>query len=229
MLKKRLIYGNGSMAKVYCSYLRNVVELCGFIVDDCCIDKNNDEFCSLPLVPLSKAKKIFNPRLYDITVAVGYREMNELRKQKTNDLKNRGYSIAGYIDTHFILHDDVAIGEGCVILENVSIHPGSRIGDGVFIAGNNNIGHDCFINDYCWINGGVSIAGGTTVGECSFLGVNSTLTNGITIGKKNFISAGAIINRNTDNDAVYLSESAVKFKLNSNKFLTFTQNIHQQN
>jgi sugar O-acyltransferase (sialic acid O-acetyltransferase NeuD family) len=218
---KTVVYGNGAMAKVLYSYARHSMNICGFTVDDSCIPANSDSFCNLPLVPLSKIQETFDPEECQMIIAVGFLDMNELREKKYLELKSKGYVFSTYIHESVLIHDDVTIAENCIILDHVSIHPGCRIGQGTFITSNVNVGHDCFVGPYNWINAGVSIAGGCHIGQGCFWGVNSSTAENIDIGKHNFIAANTLINKNTKDNEVYLSEPGQLFRLSSKSFLNF--------
>lgn len=213
------------MAKVLYSYAKDVFNVCGFTVDDCCINGADKEFCSLPLIPFSEVETKFNPQKYKMISSVGFLEMNELREKKYIEAKEKGYDFVNYIDKTVKIHDEVEIEENCIILDFVSIHPGTKIRKGTFISGNVNIGHGCIIESYNWINAGVSMAGFCNIGKGCFFGVNSSVANGVKIGEKNFIAAGTVINKDTNNDEVYISEPSQLFRLSSDKFLKFANII----
>jgi sugar O-acyltransferase (sialic acid O-acetyltransferase NeuD family) len=220
---KTVIYGNGGMAKVLFSYARSSMNIVGFTVDDACIPDSNVGFLGLPLSPFSRIEKEYPPASHNIIVAVGFIEMNGLRARKSLELEQKGYGFASYIDESVHMHDDVAIEENCMILDHVSIHPGSRIGRGTFISSNVNLGHDCIVGPYNWINSGVAIAGTCTIGEGCFFGVNASASHGLRIGAHNFIAANTLVNKHTEEDQVYLSEPGQLFRLKSKSFLKFSQ------
>ena len=220
---KVVIYGNGAMARVLCSYAQRTMNIAGFTVDDACINGNDGRFLGLPLVPFSRLRDIFDPACHQLIIAVGFLEMNELRNRKYLEVKEMGYTFASYVHDSVMIHDDLIIEENCIILDHVSIHPGSRIGHGTFISSNVNIGHDCDIGPLNWINSGVSIAGGCHAGSGCFFGVNSSTGHGLRIGSHNFIAANTFINKNTNDDEVYLSEAGQRFPMSSHSFLTFAR------
>ena len=222
---KIIIYGNGAMAKVLYSYARSCFDVCGFTVDDCCIKEGENDFCSLPLVGFSKVQEKFDPKEYKMISSVGFLDMNELREKKYDEAKAKGYGFASYIDKSVKIHDGVVIEENCIILDFVSIHPNSIIKKGTFISSNVNFGHDCAIGAYNWINAGVSMAGCCKVGKGCFFGVNATLANGVKLGERNFIAAGTVVNKETKDDEVYISEPSQLFRLSSKKFLKFANII----
>ena len=221
---KIVIYGNGAMAKVLFSYARDSFAVAGFTVDGACIAAGVDTFCGLPLVAFDKLVGEFPPQTHKMIVAVGFSEMNELRVRKYNEARDRGYNFESYIHRSVIRHIDVEIGENTVILDQVSIHPGSRIGKNTFISSNVNIGHDCIVGSGNWINAGVALAGGVETGENCFFGVNSSVSQGVRVGAGNFIGANAFIAYSTGADEVYLSEPGKLLpRMKSKAFLKFSR------
>ncbi|MDM8564767.1 acetyltransferase [Candidatus Halobeggiatoa sp. HSG11] len=217
---KIIIYGNGAMARVVYSYIRHNMEVCGFTVDDSCINQNN--FCELPLIPFSKVEYQFSPKIYKMLIAVGFVDMNELRNIKYQEAKHKGYQFVSYVHDSVFQHDDMLIAENCIILDFVSIHPGTTVGHSTFISSNTNIGHDCNIDHSNWINSGVAIAGSCQIGSGCFFGVNSSVGNDINIGNQNFIAANTFISKNTKDNEVYLSEVGQHLKMQSKRFLKFS-------
>lgn len=219
---KTVIYGNGSIARLVFSFIKAARNVSGFFVDDACISAGTHRFCGLPLVSLSEAGQVFNPEEYEVIVAVGFLAMNDVRKKKTDQLALMGYKIGSYIHESVLIHEGVSIGRGSIILDHVSIHPGTNIGEGVFISSNVNVGHDCKVGQYGWINSGVSFAGGCNIGEQCFFGVNASTANDISVGKKNFVGASTFVGKNTDDDAVFISEQGQQFPMGSQAFLRFS-------
>jgi len=218
---KIVIYGNGAMARLLFSYARHTMEVCGFSVDDSCIAERAETFCGLPLVPFSKVQDVFDPKSHRMITSVGFIEMNDLRQQKHVEGKQKGYLFESYLHESVFIHDDVCIEENCIILDHVSIHPGCKIGAGTFISSNVNIGHDNVIGPYSFVTSGVSIAGGCQIGPGCFFGVNSSLAHGIEVGARNFIGANTLVNKNTRDNEVYVSEPGQLFRLKSKSFLKF--------
>ena len=220
---KIVIYGNGAMARVLFSYARHSMNICGFTVDDSCVANGSDAFCSLPLVPFSKVQEAFNPKEYQLIVAMGFIDMNDLREKKYIEAKKKGYLFTSYVHESVLIHDDVSIDENCIILDYVSIHPCCKIGQGTFISSNVNIGHTCIIGASNWINSGVSIAGGCHIGSGCFFGVNSSVGHDVNVGTRNFVAANTLLNKDTNDNEVYLSEPGQLFRLKSKSFLKFSR------
>ena len=218
---KTIIYGNGAMARVLASYLKSKSDLVGFTVEDRFLQVGEVFFNGLPIVPFSQVERTFTPTVHRILIVVGFSEMNDVRKRVAEEAKKKGYELGSFIHESVIIHDDVKIGENTIILDQVAIHPGSTIGDNTFIASNVSIGHDCHICANNWINSGVSMGGYCKVGEGSFFGVNATLSDAVSIGKKCFIGANTLINKDTGDETVYISEAGQLFPMKSSRFLKF--------
>ncbi len=217
-----LIYGNGAMAKVLHSYLRHEVDVAAFTVDDACIADGQDEFCGRPLIPFSKVQDICSPTEHKMIAGMGFVQMNQLRERKYQEARGKGYSFINYVHPSVVKHDDVEIEENCVILDHVCIHPGCRIGRGTFISSNANLGHDCRVGPHNWINSGVTIAGNVTIGQGCFFGVNASVGDNCRLGAMNFIAANTFVGRDTEDEAVYLSDPGQLFRLKSRSFLRFS-------
>lgn len=218
---KTIIYGNGATARLLHSYARHEMDVVAFTVDDACMTGADAEFLGLPLVPFSQVSERFPPATHHMLIAIGYLEMNALRARKHHEALEKGYHLPSFIHASVLRHDDVLIEDGCIILDHVSIHPGCRIGRGTFISSNVNLGHDCHIGAYGWINAGIALAGGCQVGEACFFGVNASAAHGLRIGARNFIAANTLINKDTLDDQVFLSEAGQLFRLKSSAFLKF--------
>lgn len=219
MKEKLIIYGNGQMALMLYHFAKVDYEVVGFTVDKDLIDKTLIE--DKPVIDFNSIQEKFSAENHKMIIAVGYVEMNDIRQQRYLTAKNIGYEFINYIHPTTSINECI-IGENNIILDYVSIHPGTNIGNSNFISSNTNIGHGCFIGDACWINAGVGIGGETKLGNNCFLGINATASQGITISPKTFIGANALVNKDTENNSVYLTQNAEKFRLNSEQFLNFS-------
>lgn len=218
-----IIFGNGAMARIAYAYARHDQEIAGFTVDDACIAAGETHFCGLPLVPFSKVTQHFPPARYQMLIAIGFLEMNGLRLRRYAEASARGYRFSRYVHPSVMLHDDLVIGDNSIILDHVSIHPGSQIGHSCFISSNVNLGHDCQLAPGNWINSGVAIAGGCQIGEGCFFGVNASVANDLKVGARNFIAANTLLNKSTVADQVFISEPGLLFRMQSTEFLKFSR------
>ena len=106
---------------------------------------------------------------------------------------------AQYTNYHTAIHKSsiisptVKIGEGTVIMPNVSCNADTIIGKHVILNTGACIDHDCEIADFVHISPNASLAGNVTVGECSHIGIGASIIQGIKIGKNVTIGAGTVV------------------------------------
>ncbi len=216
---KLIIYGNGQMARMFLHFARLAYEVVAFTVDRSVLTETSIE--GLPVVAFEELESLYPVADHFLITAVGYREMNELRAQKYQEGRARGYAFASYVHPSVVRHACVTVGENTIILDHVALHPYTSIGNSVFIASNASIGHGCTIGDHCWINSGVSIGGETRIGEATFLGINATVSDNIQIERQCFVGANTLVTRDTQAEEVYVSPSGERFPMTSRAFLQF--------
>jgi sugar O-acyltransferase (sialic acid O-acetyltransferase NeuD family) len=217
-----LIYGNGATARLVHSFVRRSQSVIGFTVDDHVLGGETN-FCGRPILPFSTIEAACPPGTCRMLIAVGYRDMNQLRLRKYAEAKAKGYRFAAYVDPGLVRHDDVTIGENAIVLDHTSIHAGCRIGDSVFISSNVNLGHDCMLGDGVWVNSGVALGGACTVGKGAFFGVNSCAAQGISIGDYAYIGANTLAAKDVARGAVLISPAGADFRLKSHDFQRFSR------
>ena len=125
-MKKRervVIFGDGNMGQVAHFYLTHdsPYEVAAFTVDAKHIQ--GQQFQGLALVPFEEILESYPPDCYCMLVALGYRKVNEVRAQKYNEAKAKGYELISYVSTRSVMWGDTKIGENCFILENQTIQP----------------------------------------------------------------------------------------------------------
>lgn len=208
--KKIIIIGNTSNAKLAHYYFSNDTDynVIAFSVDEQYI--NEKEFCNLPVVAFKNIENYYPPSSYDAFVAIGYTDMNNLRKKMYNLTKEKGYNLPNYISSKCSFLTQELIGDNNLILEDNTIQPFVLIGSNNVFWSGNHIGHDVVIKDHCFITSHVVISGFTIIENNCFLGVNSTFRDAITIKEYSLIGAGASIMKSTDSEGVYLAPKPIK-------------------
>ena len=110
------------------------------------------------------------------------------------------------------------------VLNSSDINTGSQIFPNSFIGVNSLIGSNCIINtgaiiehdtrisDNCHISVGAIICGNTKIGENCFIGTNAVIQHGIIIGKNVTVGSLAFVNKDCENDSVYIGIPAKKKK-----------------
>jgi sugar O-acyltransferase (sialic acid O-acetyltransferase NeuD family) len=216
MKKKQLvIIGLSNNAKIAAFYFNRDTEynVIGFAVDK--EFKNIEEFYNLPVFEIEKLKELYSPSDTEAFVAVGYNDMNEIRKSLYQRIKNIGYVLPNYISPKCSYLSDETIGDNNFILEDNTIQPFVKIGSNNVFWSGNHIGHDVEIGDHNFITSHVVISGFTKIKNSCFIGVNATLRDDIIVADKTLIAAGSIIMTNTNEEDVYLPPKSVLFKKKS--------------
>lgn len=213
MKKKLIIFGTGQIAEEVFNYFEKDTDykVEAFTVDDVFLKKKN--FLNRPVVPFSKVERKYSPKFYDMFVAIGYTDLNQLRYKKYIESKKKGFNLASYVSSKASIIGGQKIRENCMILENTTIQTTAKIGNNVFIWSNNLIGHHVQLKNNTYIAGNCVIAGSSVLGEFSFMGVNSTIAHGVRIGKNCFIGANTYINKNISYNTVSVSENSKTYKI----------------
>jgi sugar O-acyltransferase (sialic acid O-acetyltransferase NeuD family) len=115
------------------------------------------------------------------------------------------------------LSPSIQIGEGSVIMANVSINSSSFLGKHTIVNTNASVDHDCLIEDYVHLSPNVALAGNVKVGEGTHIGIGSSVIQGITIGKWAIIGAGSVIIRDVPDYAVIVGNPGKVIKYNYEK------------
>lgn len=160
----------------------------GFTVDQAFL--KSDTLQGLPVVAWERLESCFPPAQVKLLGPVSYRRLNELRKVRHLEGKQRGYGFASFIHPASLVYAS-DIGENCLILEGNVIQPFAWIGKGVIIWSGSIIGHHAVIGDYCFLSSQVGVGAGARLGERCFLGGKVGVDPGVQIGEASFLSSGA--------------------------------------
>ena len=223
-MSKIVVFGAGQIAEIVYHYMSSDSdhEIVAFTVDGDRLNLNEKELFGIPIVPFDDVVHLYPPSEYEMFIAIGYNDLNQLRSEKYNQAKEKGYRLASYVSSKASLVGPVEIGENCFILENQTLQL-TKIGNNVTIWSGNHIGHHSTIGDHCWISSAVCVSGNVTIEPYCFVGVNATLGNNITIGKQSFIGAGSLIIKNVQGKSVFIEDQTKKYALDSTRFLQLSK------
>lgn len=221
-MKKTVLFGIGKIAEEVYFYFKNDSEfdVAAFTVDQAFITEK--EKFGLPVCAFETIENHYPPDQFNMFVALGYQELNQLRRRKYEQAKAKGYTLVSYINSKASNFGKVEIGDNCLVLENTVLQPLTKIGHNVFLWSSNHIGHHAEIKDHCYLAGHVVICGSTVVEEHCFLGVNATIGHNITIGANNLIGARTLITKSTAPNSVYIEKDTEKYRLSSEHFVRFS-------
>jgi len=118
---------------------------------------------------------------------------NSTRMKVFNRLQAQGIRFITVIHPSAVIANDVAIGQGTVVLAGTVVNTGSLIGSNVIINTGATVDHHANIGAHAHIAPGVHLGGTVTVGEGAFLGIGSNVIPNLTIGSWSTIGAGAVV------------------------------------
>src|SRR5687768_13894092 len=157
-MKPVILFGIGEHAEVAHFYFQHDTDrkVKAFTVDQGYIKENSWQ--GLPVVPFETIADHFPPDAYDMFVAIGYNQVNKVRREKYLAAKEKGYALPGYVSSRATIWSK-DIGDNCFILEDNTIQPFVRIGNNVTLWSGNHIGHHSVIEDHCFVTSQVVISG----------------------------------------------------------------------
>lgn len=220
MTKKLIIFGLSNIAECAYEYFTHDSDytVSAFCVDKSYIANDKREHFGLPIVAFEEVLELYPPQNYSFFVAMGSHQLNRLRTQRVQAVKEKGYPLASYISSRAFVWPNVKIGEHVFIQEHNTVQPFVEIGNNVVLWAGNHIGHKTIIEDNCFISSHVVIAGHSRIGKNCFLAINSAIANNLTVGCDNFIGMGVTILRDTGDDKIYKPAKSQQVNLSAKTF-----------
>ena len=86
-----------------------IMKLLCFTVEKDYIDSNT--FQNRPLIPFEDIEIKFPPEKFKMFIALGYKELNQLRARIYKDAEKRGYELISYISSKAFVWKNVEIGK----------------------------------------------------------------------------------------------------------------------
>ncbi len=196
--RKLVIFGSSDMAELSHYYFTNDSD---YEVVALTVDRDFlpiETIADLPVVAFEEIEQHYPPEEHDIFIALSYSKLNQVRKDRYQTAREKGYRLASYISSHATVLNQDNIGDNCFILEDNTIQPFVEIGNNVTLWSGNHIGHHSVIHDHVFIASHVVVSGGVTIGEQCFIGVNATLRDHIEVGDKTVVGAGVLMLRSCE-------------------------------
>jgi sugar O-acyltransferase (sialic acid O-acetyltransferase NeuD family) len=217
-MKKLVIVGTGYFAEVVWTYFRQAgeYETVAFSAERGYAQKQ-PQFCGLPVVEFEELEKRFPPESCHVFVAVGFRQLNQIRARLFAAAKDKGYACATFVHSSVVRWPETTFGENVFVFEDNTIQPFVKVGDDTIFWSGNHIGHHSTIGSHCFITSHVVISGHCSVGDYSFIGVNATVRDSIKIGARNIIGPGSLILKSTQDAQVFLPKGTEARDLTSDK------------
>lgn len=209
MSKKLIIFGTTELAELAHFYFSNDSE---FEVFGFCLDKEyikETTFLDLPVVDFFEVENMYSPSEYHMFIAVGYTNLNEVRKIKYFEAKRKGYKLATYVSSKSTSWNNLIVGENTFIMEDNTIMPFCKIGNNVLIWVNSIIAHHMIIEDHVTITSHCAIGGNVIIKEQAFIGLNASIRNNVTIGKGAIIGTSANVVKDVEPYSIMMGNPAI--------------------
>lgn len=222
MLSKKIIFaGNAITAHILYGYLASDTryELVGCVVDDAYVE--GASFTEVPSYAFSQLLNLFPPHEVRVIMAMGYDQINGVRRGMFERLKAVGYTMETYVHPSAIVLTKKPLGEGSCVMAGALIEPGASVGANCILWGNTVVAHDAIVEDHCWLAAGAVISGMARIGHSSFVGVNATISNKVEIGVSNIVGGAAFISKCTKQNTVHLARSAEMFRCTAEEYAKY--------
>lgn len=213
--KKLIIIGLGETAEIVYEYFTqdSTYEVVAFSVNKEYIIQS--EHLGLPVVSFEELEKFYDPKLFEVFVAISYVKLNRTRKNLYIAAKEKGFNCASYVSTKAFVWRNVVLGENVFIFENNVIQHKVIIGNNVILWSGNHIGHQTIIEDHVYISSHSVISGFCRIGESSFVGVNSSFNDYVSIAEDTIVGSGALIVKKFEEKGQVLIGSPAKVSIKS--------------
>ena len=178
---KFILYGAGGHSKVVLSIIEDNKGVLVGVIDS---DSNKKQFGGISVL------NAYDPNIFPearLIISIGD---NQTRKKLVENISHQSEAI---IHSSSVIDKQVTIGNGTVVMQNVTIQRAVSIGNHVIINTSSTIDHETTISDFAHIGPGVVLCGSVQVGEGTLIGAGSTVLPGVKIGKWSTIGAGSIV------------------------------------
>ena len=216
-MSRVVLFGTGAVARVVRFLLAHESphEVVAFAVDR--DHWRGGEIEGLPIVAFEDLPTLYPPGEFAMFIAVGHRRMNRFRAERYERAKAMGYELITHVSPRASIWPGLEVGDNCLVMDQVIIHPFVRVGNDVILWSGSHIGHDSVVGDHCFVSSRAVVSGYVTVGDNCFLGSNATIRDGITIARECVIGAGAVVTRDTTERGVYAAPQAIRLPATSDR------------
>lgn len=204
-----VIYGETAFAERIYSYIKYEKSLNVLAFTNARTFKEKDNIQDIPVIAFENLNEKLGGIEFGILIAVGYVQMNNIRKKIYQECKDAGHRITTYISKTSILYSD-NIGEGCIVMPNVYVGPNCNIGNCNIIASNTCLSHDNNIGDFNFISSNAIFGGHSTVCDNCFIGLGSVIRDGITINNYSLVGSATNLLSSTEPECVYVGNPSRK-------------------
>lgn len=216
-MRKIVIFGASPISKIIYQHILDAGthEVAGFAVDR--QFRESETFCGLPLITTEQLPETYPPDEFRALVAIGYNQLNLIRKNKYEELKSLGYTFENFIHPSNIIASNAFIGQNVIMMEANIVQPEATVSDNVLMFSSNIIGHGVFVGKHTFLSSRIILSGDVVVGERCFFGANSGVEVGGGLGDNCILDAFAWVSEKAADESVYKRGKNILRKLPSSK------------
>ncbi|MGE7857272.1 acetyltransferase [Bacillus sp. NPDC094064] len=141
-------------------------------------------------------------------IAIADGEIRERISRKLNDVQ-----WINLIHPSAVVSNYTKLGEGNIICAGVVINPECTMGNHSHINIGSTLGHDVLMLDYVTVMPGSKISGNVNLKSKSMVGTGATIIQGLTIEANVVLGAGTVVTKNTKPNSVYVGVPAKEKKI----------------
>jgi len=179
-----------------------------YFYDDISIDIPYFLFNKYPII--RNSEDINNIKDKEFLLGIGNPHLRKIMAEK---FKSLGWKLVSVIsDSSIISNNEVILGDGLNIMNNVFISCEVRIGEGALINQRASIHHNSVIGNYCEISPGACITGNVQIGNFTSIGAGAIIIPRVIIGDNCVIGAGSVVTKNIPDNSVAVGVPAKVIK-----------------
>ena len=206
-----VIYGETAFAERIYSYIKFEKSMNVLAFTNAKAFKEKETIQGVPVIAFEELNEKLDGKDFGILIAVGYVQMNNIRRKIYKECKDAGHRIATYISKAATLYSD-NIEEGCIIMPKVYIGPNCTVGKGNIIASCTCLSHDNKIGEFNFISSNAIFGGHSTVCNNCFIGLGCVIRDGITISDYSLIGSATNLLTSTDTKGIYVGNPSRKLE-----------------
>jgi sugar O-acyltransferase (sialic acid O-acetyltransferase NeuD family) len=214
-MDKAVILGAGTYGQVYAEYIseQGNYEIAGYLDDD--EQKIGKFYNGLKVLgPVGDFQVLEGLNIKAVFAPIGN---NKVRVALLEKAQTAGYDTPCFIHESAVIHSTVKIGKAVYVLPSSSIMPLTMLGDYVMVSMGVNIAHHTSLDFGCFCAHGSNVGASMNLKAQVFVGIAATIMTGVKrVGKNATIGAGALVNKDVEDNAVMVGNPAKLLKYNSN-------------
>jgi len=177
----------------------------GFLNDRVLVGKFIDQF---PVLGKIEEVHRFLNTGYKVVNSIYRIRGNKERIRRIEDLKIPNENFVTFIHHSAYIGQNVKMGQGIVIMPNVSISPGVEIGNNSLIMVNSSIGHNTKIGECCHIAAQSAIGSFVVIKKGVHIGLNATIRENCVIDDFSTVGMGSVLLSNIEKEEVWVGNPA---------------------